>query len=189
MRACSYDIRVIGRPDYCWLTDRLIVPAAVVSCKLPPNVPAVNILLLAGSSFLVLIPQAAFTILYLWKITKASGMTFTTKYYVVPVPRYNARLHASASTGRSSTADTEAVRYMILVLAPFLAGFAVYSFAYHQYASWGEFALTTAVSAVYGSGFALMCPQLYINWKVREPHVASIDITFQNVQTLSYPFN
>lgn len=122
-----------------------------------------------GSSLLVLVPQAANTLLYVWKMAKASGVTFSFRYYLIPVIGYNARLHASAVKGKGSSADEEAVHYMTLLLTPFLAGFALYSFVHHKYTGWGEFALTTAVSAVYGAGFALMCPQLYINWKVRRP--------------------
>jgi hypothetical protein len=120
-----------------------------------------------GSSLLVTLPQAANTLLCAWKLAKAAGITWSLRWWVLPVPAYDAALHASATRGAASSADAEAVRYVNLLLAPFLAGYALYSFVFHTHTGWGEWALTTAVTAVYGAGFALMTPQLYINWRLR----------------------
>lgn len=121
-----------------------------------------------GSSLLVLVPQAANTLLYVWKLAKASGWQVTLKWGFLPTGVvYSRSLHASTTAGKGSAADSEAVRYMSAVLAPLLAGYALYSFVNDKFAGWGEFALLTAVSAVYGSGFALMTPQLWVNYKLK----------------------
>ena len=63
--------------------------------------------------------------------------------------------------------DALAVAFVGTLLAPLLVGFAAYTLAHQAFAGWLDWALTTAVSAVYALGFALMTPQLYINYKLR----------------------
>jgi hypothetical protein len=120
-----------------------------------------------GASLLVLLPQVGFTLLLVWKIAKSVGFALTTKAYIIPWVSVDSALAATATEGLSSEYDRQAVAFMSLLFAPIIAGFACYSFVHHQYAGWMDFALSTAVSAVYTFGFVMMCPQLWLNHKLR----------------------
>lgn len=130
-----------------------------LSISLVSNLVITAYLAREGSSLLVLVPQVATTALLVWKIALASGIVWRRRFLVLPWPAYDAALHASAVQGASAAYDNEAVSYLSLVVVPLLLGFAAYSLAYLQFDSWAEYALSTAVSAVYGFGFILMCPQ------------------------------
>ena len=119
-----------------------------------------------GSSLLVLLPQAAWTSLQAWKFARAMGACL----FLRGGSRddfVSATTVALASDSRTSEYDATAVNFVGLLLAPLLIGFAVYTLTHHVFAGWADWALTTAVSAVYAFGFALMTPQIYINYRLK----------------------
>jgi hypothetical protein len=120
-----------------------------------------------GSSLLVLVPQYAGAGLALWKVLRASGLVFELRWRVVPIVRYDSKLAATANEQSTAQFDSEALAYLSILLSPLFVGFALFELLICEHASWASFALTTAVSAVYGAGFALMTPQLYINHRLR----------------------
>ena len=138
-----------------------------LSISLVSNAVITAFLAREGSSLLVLLPQVANTVLIVWKIALASGIVWRRRFIIVPWPTYNAALHASAVHGASAAYDNEAVAYLSYIFAPLIAGFSFYSLLYLRFTSWFDFALNTAVSAVYTFGFVLMCPQLWINYKLK----------------------
>lgn len=126
-----------------------------------------------GASLLVLIPQSLSALLVVWKLLLASGivwrwqsLAFNGRISIV-LPVYDAALAATASELGTNKFDAEALRYLSLILGPLLIGFVMYQFIFVMHASWGSFLLTTAVSMVYSCGFALMTPQLFINYKLK----------------------
>jgi Cleft lip and palate transmembrane protein 1 (CLPTM1) len=122
-----------------------------------------------NSSLFVLVPQACNTALFLWKIFKASGFVVKYYLYVVPYITYDEKLDVNRNSNYSvtSSADNEAVMMMVYVLTPLLIGFAFYNLVYNKFVSWYNFLLATSVAAVYGGGFILMIPQLWINYKLK----------------------
>jgi hypothetical protein len=120
-----------------------------------------------GSSLLVMVPQVLGTALLFWKMGRASGLTMSLKYHVLPLIGYDAALASSAQEGEASRHDAEAVGAVTAVIYPLIAVYALYTLVYDQHATWADWALGTAVSAVYGTGFALMTPQLWINYRLR----------------------
>lgn len=126
-----------------------------------------------GASLLVLIPQSLSALLVVWKLLLASGivwqwtpLAFNGRIAIV-LPTYDAALAATASELGTNKFDAEALRYLSILLGPLLLGFVMYQFIFVMHASWGSFFLTTAVSMVYSCGFALMTPQLFINYKLK----------------------
>ena len=120
-----------------------------------------------GSSLLVLVPQALSNLLGLWKLLRAFGVVWTLRWRVLPVPAFDARFAATASEAGTAKYDAEALSYLGALLAPLLLGFAAFQLLYAQHASWASFALSTAVSIVYGAGFALMVPQVWLNYRLK----------------------
>lgn len=63
--------------------------------------------------------------------------------------------------------DSIAIKYMSILLAPCVVGYAVYSLKYYKYKSWYSFIISTLAGTVYTFGFIMMTPQLYINYKLK----------------------
>jgi len=63
--------------------------------------------------------------------------------------------------------DMQAMRYLSWILYPLLFGYAVYSVIYDTHKSWYSFILSTLTGCIYTFGFIMMCPQLFINYKLK----------------------
>jgi hypothetical protein len=120
-----------------------------------------------GSSLLVIVPQALGNALGAWKLLRAFGVVWTLRWHVLPVPSFDARFAATASEAGTARHDAEALGNLAALLAPLLLGFAANQLLLAQHESWGKFALQTAVSVVYGAGFALMIPQVWLNYRMK----------------------
>lgn len=120
-----------------------------------------------GSSLLVTLPQAAYVGLSLWKMARGSGWVFGVKFWVIPTLRHDPKLQASGEEGGVGVYDREAVGAMLYILAPLLVGAAARTFLHDMHTTWGDWLLGTCVAAVYGAGFALMTPQLYMNYRLK----------------------
>lgn len=131
------------------------------------NVVITTFLVREGSSLLVTVPQGALAALDFWKITRASGLALTWRWRVVPWLRWDLSLAASASAGDAGRHDAEAVGTLLAVMTPLLVGAAARSFFYDTHVSWFDWALGVAVATVYGFGFALMTPQLWMNYRLK----------------------
>ena len=99
----------------------------------------------------------------IWKITKA--MDVSVDVAVFPFVHFKDK-HGYE---KSDTAkhDEVAMRYLSYALYPLVGCYAVYSVVYNEHKGWYSFVLTTLVGAVYLFGFITMCPQLYINYKLK----------------------
>ena len=74
---------------------------------------------------------------------------------------------ASYSQKQTKQYDAEAMRYLSYALYPLVLGYAVYALMYQTHKSWYSWVLNSLVGAVYAFGFILMCPQLYLNYKLK----------------------
>ena len=63
--------------------------------------------------------------------------------------------------------DREAMTYLAYALYPLVGCYAIYSVFYQTHKSWYSFVLSTLVGSVYTFGFINMCPQLYLNYKLK----------------------
>jgi hypothetical protein len=131
------------------------------------NVVITTFLAREGSSLLVTVPQGALAALDFWKITRASGLALTLRWRVVPWVTWDSALAASGTAGDVGRHDAEAVGTLLAILTPLLFGAAARSFFYDTHVSWFDWALGVAVAAVYGFGFALMTPQLWMNYRLK----------------------
>jgi hypothetical protein len=59
------------------------------------------------------------------------------------------------------------MRYLSYALYPLVGGYAVYALMYQTHKSWYSWVLNSLVGAVYTFGFILMCPQLYLNYRLK----------------------
>lgn len=64
-------------------------------------------------------------------------------------------------------ADRVALLYLGLFFVPLVVGFSAFTLIMHKHLSWYSWLLTTLTTCVYTGGFVLMCPQLFINHKLK----------------------
>lgn len=120
-----------------------------------------------GASLLVFGPCAAFAAIQAWKLLRALGVEIDVRWGAMPKLRTGGVLAGSAKASRTSDYDAVAISHVGLVIAPLILGGTLYSLLWQEHTSWWHWALQTAVSVVYGLGFAMMTPQLYVNYKLR----------------------
>eukprot|EP01114_Cavostelium_apophysatum_P019265 TRINITY_DN6158_c0_g1_i3.p1 TRINITY_DN6158_c0_g1~~TRINITY_DN6158_c0_g1_i3.p1 ORF type:complete len:586 (+),score=148.64 TRINITY_DN6158_c0_g1_i3:36-1760(+) len=63
--------------------------------------------------------------------------------------------------------DVMAMRYLSYVLYPLIVGYSMYALYYHTHKSWYSWIITSLSRCVYLFGFIMMCPQLFINYKLK----------------------
>lgn len=67
----------------------------------------------------------------------------------------------------TAQADSIAMTTLSLLFIPLLFGYAMFSLIFEKHSSWYRWVITTLTSSVYTGGFIIMCPQLFINYKLK----------------------
>ena len=132
------------------------------------------------TSWMVLLSSGLGLIIEGWKITKAMDVSVKPKFPFV-------HLRDKFGYTKSDTArhDEVAMRYLSYALYPLVGCYAVYSVVYNEHRSWYSFVLNTLVGAVYLFGFITMCPQLYINYKLKSvAHLPWRQMTYKFLNTI-----
>ena len=138
------------------------------------------------TSMVVLFSTGIGTLIEFWKVTKAMDVK------IVPGPpgsllpwRVSIKDRASYSESRTAEYDATAMRYLSYALYPLVFGYAVYSLVYKPHKSWYSWVLNSLVGAVYMFGFILMCPQLYLNYKLKSvAHLPWRQMTYKFLNTI-----
>jgi hypothetical protein len=97
-----------------------------------------------------------------WKIVKASKLAFNGTF-----PFLHIETKESYKSNSTAEHDDRAMKYMIYALFPLLTAYVVYSFLYEGQKSLYSFVVKSLAQVVYTFGFIMMCPQLYINYKLQ----------------------
>lgn len=133
------------------------------------------------TSMVVLFSSFVGTGIEFWKVTKAMNVSFDPSRF--PYIKFEDR--ASYSQNKTKQYDAEATRYLSYVLYPLVAGYGVYSLMYKTHKSWYSWVLNSLVGAVYMFGFILMCPQLYLNYKLKSvAHMPWRQMTYKFLNTI-----
>ena len=140
------------------------------------------------TSWMVLLSSGLGLGIEAWKITKCMDVRVTAELRVC-VARWGIN---TATTPRfrfcraTAKHDEVAMRYLSYALYPLVGCYAVYSVAYNEHKSWYSFVLlNTLVGAVYAFGFITMCPQLYINYKLKSvAHLPWRQMTYKFLNTI-----
>jgi hypothetical protein len=67
----------------------------------------------------------------------------------------------------TSQHDTQAIKYLSIVLVPLVLGGALYSLVYNTHKSWYSWIVNSLVNGVYAFGFLFMLPQLFLNYRLK----------------------
>ena len=138
------------------------------------------------TSYMVLLSSGLGLAVEYWKLTRAMKFEFIWErsYGVLPfkIIMSDRDTYKMTDTKRY---DAEAMRYLSYVLYPLVACYAVYSLMYKSHSSWYSWLLSSLVGAVYTFGFILMCPQLYINYKMQSvAHLPWRQMTYKFLNTI-----
>jgi hypothetical protein len=80
--------------------------------------------------------------------------------------------------------DEQAMRYLSYALYPLIVGYAIYSLMYETHKSWYSWILSSLTGCVYTFGFIMMCPQLFINYKLKSvAHLPWRTFTYKALNT------
>jgi hypothetical protein len=135
------------------------------------------------TSMVVLFSTGVGTAIEFWKVTKAMNVTVVRTASGLPWLRFKDR--ASYKTSKTDQYDAEAMRYLSYALYPLVIGYAVYALVYQTHKSWYSWLLNSLVGAVYTFGFILMCPQLYLNYKLKSvAHLPWRQMTYKFLNTI-----
>lgn len=139
------------------------------------------------TSLLVTIPSFFGILIQVWKVQKATGATWlwlndAGSFY--PHVEFKRWKEIEKNSGNEADDDAENVKedllarvtleaddlatyYLGTIIFPLIIGAATRGLLYDQHVSWYSWVLSTLTSCVYAGGFVLMCPQLFINHKLK----------------------
>ena len=138
------------------------------------------------TSYVVLLSSGLGLAVEYWKLTRAMKFELVWERSLVILP-FKVTLSDRETYKMTDTKryDAEAMQYLSYVLYPLVACYAVYSLIYKSHTSWYSWLLSSLVGAVYTFGFILMCPQLYINYKMQSvAHLPWRQMTYKFLNTI-----
>ncbi|CAI5463362.1 unnamed protein product, partial [Closterium sp. Yama58-4] len=135
-----------------------------------------------NTSWLILISSAISCGIEFWKIGKAMHVEID-RSGSIPWVRFRDR--ESYARNKTKEYDAIAMRYFSYALYPLVAGYAVYSLIYETHKSWYSWVLNSLTGCVYTFGFIMMCPQLFINYKLKSvAHLPWRQMTYKFLNTI-----
>jgi hypothetical protein len=131
------------------------------------------------TSRLILFNIVLDTALATWKLRKAVKVELDSSF---PFLHFGGQKgYENAGTSRY---DDEAIRYMGAILGPLFLGYSLRSAIYGKHRGWYSFLVGSAAGGVYTFGFAMMTPQLYINYKLKSvEHLPWRALTYKAMNT------
>eukprot|EP00882_Tetradesmus_deserticola_P005055 GHRQ01005326.1.p1 GENE.GHRQ01005326.1~~GHRQ01005326.1.p1 ORF type:complete len:625 (+),score=278.98 GHRQ01005326.1:193-2067(+) len=132
------------------------------------------------TSMVVLFSAGIGTLIEFWKVTKAMDVSVRDSF-----PFLIIKDRASYNASHTKQHDAVAMRYLSYVLYPLVLGYSIYALVYETHKSWYSWVLNSLVGAVYAFGFILMCPQLYLNYKLQSvAHLPWRQMTYKFLNTI-----
>ncbi|KAJ6809282.1 cleft lip and palate transmembrane protein 1-like protein isoform X1 [Iris pallida] len=117
-----------------------------------------------------------------WKIGKAMHIEID-RSGRIPMLRFRDR--ESYATNKTKEYDDLAMKYLSYVLFFLVACSSIYSLKYERHRSWYSWILSSFTSCVYMFGFIMMCPQLFINYKLKSvAHMPWRQMTYKFLNTI-----
>ncbi|KAJ3675504.1 hypothetical protein LUZ60_004546 [Juncus effusus] len=134
------------------------------------------------TSWMILASSAVGLCIEFWKIGKAMHVEID-RSGRIPMLRFRDR--DSYAKNKTKEYDDMAMKYLTYLLLVIVAGFAIYSLKYEKHKSWYSWILSSLTSCVYMFGFIMMCPQLFINYKLKSvAHMPWRQMTYKFLNTI-----
>jgi hypothetical protein len=134
------------------------------------------------TSWMIILSAGMGCCIEFWKIGKAMHIEID-RSRGYPMLKFSDR--QSYAGNKTKEYDDLAMKYLSYVLYPLVAGFAIYSLMYERHKSWYSWVLGSLTSCVYTFGFIMMCPQLFINYKLKSvAHMPWRQMTYKFLNTI-----
>mmetsp|Transcript_28550 Transcript_28550/g.69605 ORF Transcript_28550/g.69605 Transcript_28550/m.69605 type:complete len:716 (-) Transcript_28550:127-2274(-) len=132
------------------------------------------------TSWMIVLSSGVGILIEFWKINKAVDIEIDSENFPFVI------IKGKAEYTQTETAehDRVAMEYLSYVLYPLIAAYAVYSLFYEEHKSLYSWILGSLVGSVYMFGFIMMCPQLYLNYKLKSvAHLPWRMLTYKALNT------
>lgn len=134
------------------------------------------------TSWMILASSGIGCCIEFWKIGKAMHIVIDRSGRI---PMLKLRDRESYAKNKTKEYDDLAMKYLSYVLFFLVACFSIYSLMYEQHKSWYSWILSSLTSCVYMFGFIMMCPQLFINYKLQSvAHLPWRQMTYKFLNTI-----
>ncbi|KAJ4839482.1 hypothetical protein Tsubulata_030719 [Turnera subulata] len=134
------------------------------------------------TSWMILASSGIGCCIEFWKIGKAMHIELD-RSGKIPMLRFRDR--ESYARNKTKEYDDLAMKYLSYVLFFLVACSSVYSLKYERHRSWYSWILSSLTSCVYMFGFIMMCPQLFINYKLKSvAHMPWRQMTYKFLNTI-----
>ncbi|KAL1536562.1 cleft lip and palate transmembrane protein 1 [Salvia divinorum] len=134
------------------------------------------------TSWMILASSGIGCCIEFWKIGKAMHIEVD-RTGTIPMLRFRNR--DSYATNKTKEYDDLAMKYLTYILLVLAIGFSIYSLKYERHKSWYSWILSSLTSCVYMFGFIMMCPQLFINYKLKSvAHLPWRQMTYKFLNTI-----
>ncbi|XP_065873645.1 uncharacterized protein [Euphorbia lathyris] len=134
------------------------------------------------TSWMILASSGVGCCIEFWKIGKAMHIEIDRSG---KIPRLRFRDRDSYSGNKTKEYDDLAMKYLSYVLFLLVGCSSVYSLKYERHRSWYSWILSSLTSCVYMFGFIMMCPQLFINYKLKSvAHLPWRQMTYKFLNTI-----
>ncbi|KAL2528330.1 Transmembrane CLPTM1 family protein [Forsythia ovata] len=134
------------------------------------------------TSWMILASSGIGCCIEFWKIGKAMHIEID-RSGKIPMLRFRDR--ESYAKNKTKEYDDLAMKYLSYILFLLVACFSIYSLKYERHKSWYSFILSSLTSCVYMFGFIMMCPQLFINYKLKSvAHLPWRQMTYKFLNTI-----
>ncbi|KAJ6926982.1 cleft lip and palate transmembrane protein 1 [Populus alba x Populus x berolinensis] len=134
------------------------------------------------TSWMILASSGVGCCIEFWKIGKAMHIEID-RSGRIPMLRFRNR--ESYAGNKTKEYDDLAMKYLSYVLFLLVACSSVYSLKYERHKSWYSWILSSLTSCVYMFGFIMMCPQLFINYKLQSvAHLPWRQMTYKFLNTI-----
>lgn len=123
-----------------------------------------------NTSWMIMASQGMGIAIEAWKITKTVNVRIRQSPPGSILPyriAFEDKHKLSEVEKQTNEYDEIAFRYLYIIAVPLLLAYAVYSLYYESHKSWYSFVIQVLVGSVYAYGFLLMCPALYINYRLK----------------------
>lgn len=134
------------------------------------------------TSWMILASSGIGVCIEFWKIGKAMHIEIDRSG---KIPMLKFRDRESYAQNKTKEYDEIAMKYLTYVLLLLVIGFSIYSLKYEKHKSWYSWILSSMTSCVYMFGFIMMCPQLFINYKLKSvAHMPWRQMTYKFLNTI-----
>ena len=115
-----------------------------------------------GTSWVVLLSMFSSCSVDAWKVWKLLRPEWKSSFPFVAI-----RQIQSGREQEAAEYDRIASKNLAMILYPLVIGWSLYALQHYEYKSWYSWLISNLANAVYTFGFISLCPQLYINYRLK----------------------